>query len=237
MVSVILTRPRPQAQRFGAELRAEFGSGIDVVVSPLLRILPLIGPHEHAALKRDCDVIFTSENGVDGFAAAAEARGRRAFCVGDRTADAARAAGFEALSASGNSGDLVALISEEGGGEMLYVRGEHVARDLKSNLAEFGIPVTDVVVYTQELQPFNDVAMEQLRGEHPVIFPLFSARTSRILLEQLTQLGDALTAPLTAVCLSGNVAKQVQNTHFAEVILSKAPNAAAMRCAFGALIA
>lgn len=237
MIPVILTRPLLQAQRFGAELRAEFGDRIDVIVSPLLRTTPMVISDQQVVMDSTRDVIFTSESGVEGFAVLADANGRRAFCVGDRTADAARAAGFEALSASGNSVDLLALVSEEGGGEMIYARGTHVARDLKGDLAALGIPVSEVIVYDQEPQSLSDAALKALSGVQRVIFPVFSPRTARVLSEVLTQDGGDFTAPRIALCLSQNVANQVKAAHFSEVIQSEAPNAAAMRSAFESLIA
>jgi uroporphyrinogen-III synthase len=95
---------------------------------------------------------LTSANAV----ACLEAHPRRAellalpaYVVGQRTADAARAAGFGRItSADGDETDLVRLIGTRCAGALvLYLAGEERARDLAADLKSFGIAVETVVAY------------------------------------------------------------------------------------------
>ena len=90
--TVLLTRPETQSLRFAADLRRRFGP-VSVVLSPVLRIVPRRGP---VPLADVAAVVLTSENGARALAAAADVAGMRAYCVGDRTAKVATAAGMRA---------------------------------------------------------------------------------------------------------------------------------------------
>ena len=79
--------------------------------------------------------------------------------VGDRSADAARAAGFTRVeSADGALADLVRLATRHAGGRLLYLAGEDRAGDLAGELSGHGIAVETAVVY-------RAVALEKLPAE------------------------------------------------------------------------
>lgn len=218
---IVLTRPVAQSRRFAADLSQALGEAAGITESPLLQINPLdFGPVSDAS-----DVIFTSENGVVGFVAGAAVGARRAFCVGDRTAKAAREAGFAALSASGAAADLIELIAREGGGEMIYARGAHVARDLSADLTAIGIPVHEVLVYTQDPLKLSEMANALVRGAGRVIFPLFSARSMELLIAQGVEEGQA---EMHAVCISKGVAQVAPEGCFDSVVVCDAPNSRSM---------
>ncbi len=88
---MLLTRPAAQNARFAAQVTARFGPGVRFVDSPLLAprfldpTLPA-GPFDA--------VVFTSETGVAGYRRLTAEQALPAWCVGPRTAEAARAAGF-----------------------------------------------------------------------------------------------------------------------------------------------
>jgi uroporphyrinogen-III synthase len=220
----------PQARQFAEAFPDNISNSVTVHFSPLLDIKHL----DASDIATDLDVIFTSENGVDAFSALSDPAGRRAFCVGDRTARAASAAGFEALSASGTATDLIELIASEGAGEVIYARGEHIARDLRSELGALGVPVRDLIVYAQNALPLSSEIIELLSGDQRVIFPLFSARSMGLLKEAIK---GKINAELIAVCISKNVANAVPDGMFAEKHTCAAPNSAAMIQALSAVIA
>src|SRR6201996_6099704 len=121
---LLVTRPEPDAERTAAVLRAR---GHEVLVSPLLRIEPLpdaaIGPGPVAAL------LVTSANVAPAIAAHARFAQLRLlplFAVGDRSAEALRAAGFaDVTSAQGDVGDLATLAASRiaPGAALLYLAG------------------------------------------------------------------------------------------------------------------
>ncbi len=230
MSHLVLTRPLPQAQQFADSFPRAITDHVTVHFSPLLDILHL----QPEIISGDLDVIFTSENGVDAFSALNDPKGRRAFCVGDRTARAAQAAGFDALSASGTATDLIELVAAEGAGEVIYARGEHIARDLKVELGALGVPVHDLIVYAQNAVPLSAEITGLLSGAERVIFPLFSARSMRLLNEAIE---GEINAELIAVCISKNVSNAVPDGMFAEKHTCSAPNSAAMIQALSAVIA
>ena len=106
--------------------------GWEPVVQPLLAIHPLSSALPD--LGGFDALVFTSRNGVSGFAALTPLRALRVFTVGEATAQAAREAGFsDVLSADGAVDDLVTLIaSEMQSGERLLAA---VARQPVADLA------------------------------------------------------------------------------------------------------
>ena len=130
-IPVLLTRPEAAGDRFAAELADTFGDRVRIVASPLIapRYLSPALPQGAAGL------VLTSETGVEAarrLRAAGAALPARAFCVGHRTASAAAAAGFDALSAGGDADALVAMILATGkAGPLLHLHG----RDTRGNVA------------------------------------------------------------------------------------------------------
>lgn len=230
MSHIVLTRPLPQAERFAEAIPDNIKSTCDILFSPLLDIKRI----DFDTDLPDLDLIFTSENGVDALAAQCDPKKRRAFCVGNRTAFVAREAGFEALSANGNATDLVELIAAEGGGEMIYARGEHVARDLKAELATLGVPVREMIVYSQDALPLSKTVQTLIRGDGRLVFPLFSGRSMRLLVEAIQ---GEVNAELVAVCMSANVADAAPDDVFAAKHISPAPNSASLIQTLQAVIA
>lgn len=160
---LLLTRPGPASRRFAAALAP---LAVRVLISPVLRIQPVA--HDTGRLDAARGLIFTSVNAVP---AAGAGRARPAICVGPATAEAARAAGFDVTEGPGDAARMMPLLEglDEG---WLHPHGAHVAKVL---------PVPDMVVYDQLPHPLNAAALSVLAGEAPVILPLFSPRSARIL--------------------------------------------------------
>src|SRR3954453_3954403 len=105
---LLVTRPEPDATRTAETLRAR---GHDVLVAPLLATLTIAadfaGPYD--------GVLMTSANAARALAAhprRGELTQSPCFTVGDRSAEAARAAGFtNAMSANGALAHLVDLVA------------------------------------------------------------------------------------------------------------------------------
>ncbi len=180
---ILLTRPRVQAERFADACRAEFGARADIMVAPLLRIVILEALPE---LDPRTDLIFTSENGVRAYSAMGGAAGRTAYCVGDRTAEAARNSGLEALSAAGTVAELRALIVGTAPGRpLIHIHGKSVRGDLAGDLTKAGFRATSLTAYDQQELPMNDAASEAIASPRHIILPLFSPRSAAILARQM----------------------------------------------------
>jgi uroporphyrinogen-III synthase len=148
LVRLLVTRPREDAERTAAALRAR---GHTVMLAPLLHIEPVaaaFGPGPFAA------VLTTSANAARAIAAhgrIAELRRLPLYTVGRRSAEAARAAGFTTVeSAEGDANDLISIVARELAGAaapLLYLAGEERSVDLGTELARHGLKVRTAVVY------------------------------------------------------------------------------------------
>jgi uroporphyrinogen-III synthase len=147
-VRLLLTRPEPDAERTAASLRAR---GHFVVVAPLLRIETVadaeLGSGPWAA------ILVTSANAARAIAAhkrLSELRALPVLAVGERSAQAMRAAGFADISsAGGGSSDLARLAAErlKQGVPLLYIAGVDRAGDIAGDLSAQNFVVRTVVVY------------------------------------------------------------------------------------------
>lgn len=174
---ILVTRPEPQATRFGRALRAAEWTG-RVFVSPLMA--PVF-PHVAVPARPFAAIVLTSETAA---LAAARLPGlpRLAWCVGDRTAQVARAKGFAARSAKGDAEALAALIlREDAGGPLLYLHGRETASDLAETLNSAGIETISLLTYAQDPRPLTAAALRLIRATGPVILPILSPRSAVLL--------------------------------------------------------
>src|SRR5579864_1783939 len=91
-----VTRAQPAAEATAERLRA---LGVEPLVEPLLAVRPITGAS--VDLTGAAAIAFTSANAVAAFAALSGDRSLPAFVVGDATAAAARAIGFERVTSAG----------------------------------------------------------------------------------------------------------------------------------------
>ncbi|MBM9596170.1 uroporphyrinogen-III synthase [Roseitranquillus sediminis] len=193
--TLLLTRPREASLRFLKDLSARRGAAPAAVLSPVLEIR-LLRPR---LVRRYATLILTSRNGLAGGAFGA----RRAFCVGDGTAEMAGRAGLEALSADGDVEALIRLIRETAAdGPLLHLRGAHAAGDLVARLRAAGLDADEAVAYDQAALPLTRAATDLLAGSEPVLLPLFSPRSAALVAAQAE-----IRAPLHLVAMSANVAE------------------------------
>jgi uroporphyrinogen-III synthase len=173
--TLIITRPAPDGARFAATI-----SGARVLLSPLQRIDPV---------DADCSakgVIFTSTNGVVQAGRLGLSSGP-AWCVGDRTAQAAQAAGFDSVSASGDVEDLLKLIlTDPPTFSVAHIRGRDARGDLAPRLRAAGVDCADCIAYSQIPISMTAEARRAIEGAKPVIIPLFSPRAAALLVDQIS---------------------------------------------------
>lgn len=199
-----VTRASPGAEETAARLAA---MSLPVLVDPLLAVVPLSPPID---LDGVAALAFTSVNGVRAFARLCADRSRPVFAVGDRTARAAREAGFaEVASADGDVVALAALIAgqaERIDGAVLHPGALEPAGDLVSALAAKGVTLRGLAVYeTVERDP-APATLDQLGTMAAVL--LHSPRAAR----KLAQVLERRPAPsLRALCLSPAVAAPLKS--------------------------
>lgn len=194
--TLLLTRPRAQSEGFARAFRETFGQDWPVVISPLIEIV-----HLPATVPGDVGgVLFTSQHAVAALSGSKLPARLPAWCVGPRTAAAARASGFDVQAgAPGDAAALLRILQDAGvRGPLLYPRGRHVARDLEQALAPLGIPVIPAIVYDQRPLPATQEALDLVGGTGPVLLPLFSPRSARLAAREF---GRA-RAPIHAAAIS-----------------------------------
>lgn len=229
---ILLTRPAAQSDRFAEELAVRFGSALRPVISPLMvtRMIPAKWPPADYSA-----VILTSETGA---AAAGRLRQEgntlplRAICVGDRTAAAARSAGFTPESASGDAEALLArILASDEPGPYLHLRGKDARGDIVPRLLAKGRSAHAAVVYEQAPQELTPQARSLLAGVQPVIVPLFSPRSALLLAQN-----GPFTAPLWIAAISPAAAARAQQLSPQRLELAASPDAPGMLDALSRLI-
>ena len=224
---VLLTRPEPRSREIAALLGAE---GIEALIWPLTRVsfreTPLEPPAGTEAL------LFTSANGVRAFAALSARRDLPALCVGDATAEAARAAGFaDVRSAAGDAAALARLALASGYRRFFHPRGARVAGDLAGTLGAAGCSLAAEVVYrTEEADPPPPEVAAALRAGTVDLVTVWSPANARILARRLAE----LTAPLggsTLLAISEAAAAPLAGAGFGRVLIAPTPSRQAMLAA------
>ncbi|SLN12297.1 uroporphyrinogen-III synthase [Aquimixticola soesokkakensis] len=191
---VLVTRPAPQAQRFGRALRA-VSQNFEVLEAPVMKIVPVLPQN---APMGQFDVILTSAHAV--FAAARLAPEGTAWCVGARTAQAARAAGLRAVDCGGTAQALVTYLRTHQRGPCLYLHGEHRAVDIAEQLNSAAIETHDVMCYRQIALDWPKEVTQRIKAAHPLVLPLFSARSAQLVSARMPD-----GVPIALVSLSQSV--------------------------------
>jgi uroporphyrinogen-III synthase len=218
---VLLTRPAAQSARFAERLRARM-PGLTIVTSPLIAptyLNPII------LLKPWKGIILSSETGAEAAGRIKASLPDLAFCVGDRTAQAARAAGFIPRSAEGDAEALLALILSQPMAPLLHLRGREARGELAKRLSANGIETDEAVVYAQDEQSLTYEAIALLHGPSPILAPVFSPRSAEILAAECRRI--KASAPVTLLGMSAAVAA-VAGPWSANALVAAQPTAESM---------
>jgi uroporphyrinogen-III synthase len=227
---LLVTRPDPQGEQTAVLLRAR---GHEVAVAPLLRIETFNadfggGPWTAVAV--------TSANAIRAVVTHkrhGEVCALPMFVIGQRTAQAARDAGFaNGVSADGDAGDLAALIagSLPAGSSLLYLAGEDRATDLAAALAPLRISVQTVVVYRAVAQDaLSDDALDRLTAG-TIDGVLHFSRRSAATFVTTTSAGTGWNNSLKChhFCLSMQVAEPLVQAGAKHIHVAATPDEAAV---------
>ncbi|OWJ80653.1 uroporphyrinogen-III synthase [Haematobacter genomosp. 1] len=219
--TLLLTRPEAQSRRFAAEV-AGLWPDLAVLLAPAqaIRSLPVVMPQGVRG------IVLTSENAV---AALPPGLGLPAYCVGERTAAAAAAHGLSARAAGGDAASLLSLIRRERpSGPLFHPHGRHLAADMVAALRD-EVEITGAVAYEQVAIPPSAEAVRLLEAEQPVLLPLFSPRSARLVA------GWPIRAPLLIAAMSANVAAAWSGKAPRRLKIAPTPSAEAMLETIGAL--
>jgi uroporphyrinogen-III synthase len=226
---VAVTRPQADGERTAAALRAR---GHTVLVAPLLQVEPVAADFSGGW----SGVIITSAN-APGAIAGHRARDKLIklplFAVGERSADAARDAGFtNVTSAGGDVRDLVRLIAArrvDAAAPMLYLAGEDRAADLIAELVAHGIAAQMAIVYRAVTVPFPPALMTALKAGSVDAVLHFSRRSAENYIAGADQAGIAEQAmAVRHLCLSAQIAEPLVQAGASHVAIAKRPDEAAL---------
>lgn len=217
--TILLTRPGTQSRALAERLRQRLGH-VPILISPILDIVPVA--FDLPVTPRF--LVLTSAHAAEAASRVGRLAGLPAYCVGDRTAEAALAAGFEAISAGGDAADLAALVAaRRPAGPGLHLRGRHVASDVPELLSSAGIDTFSAVAYDQVAQPLSAEARAALDHGAPLIVPVYSPRSSQLLADACAR----ARAPLDVVAISDAAAAPWRDGR-AAVFVAAAPDGRSM---------
>lgn len=218
-----ITRTSPDAAETGERLER---LGYTAVVAPALELEPLPARINFAGVGA---LVFTSRNGVRLAKVPAGLRGP-VFTVGDRTADAARAAGHrDVRSASGDVQALARLILREldaFDGVALHLGALAPAGDLAAQLQASGVPFRHAALYRTRWAPGPELA-RVLSGPLDGLL-IHSPEAAR----RLAALGDvSLPRTMRAICISEAAKRALAPLGLRRVAVAAQPTEAAMLAA------
>jgi len=227
-VRLLVTRPEEDAERTAASLRAR---GHSVVVAPLLHIEALpdaeIGSGPWAA------ILVTSANAA--FAIARHPRGAElknvpVLAVGERSAQAMRAAGFAEVISAG--GDLARLAAErlKQGVPLLYLAGTDRSGDIAGDLRAQNYTVRTAVIYhAVAATALPRAAAEALAGGIDGVLH-FSRRSAEayVTLARGAGLFEAALKKPRHFCLSAQVSEPLAQAGAADIRIAPQPTEAAL---------
>jgi uroporphyrinogen-III synthase len=217
MVALLLTRPSEAAARFLAVLPRDLVEQLAIVVSPLLKIRPLAPPEDLADY---AGAVFSSAAGV----VPPPVSGLPAYCVGERTAEAAAGAGWQSHVCGDNADALVAVLPQMNvAGPLLHMHGRHTRGRVAERLSAAGLRCDARVVYEQEQMEFTGEAQQLFADQAQVVAPVFSPRTARLFAEKCS---DARGIHFLA--FSEAVAEPLKILNYKSLRICKAPNSGEM---------
>lgn len=201
--ALLITRPRDQGERFAAEVEAALPGRWDCVLAPVMEIRFRDTPPD---LKGVTDIVFTSANGVAALSRLTGARDFRTWCVGERTTDAARDAGFPADLAGATVSEAAETLAGQdlSGRHILHAHGAHKTGTLVERLTGRGSDASEVALYDQVAVPLPDAVRDGLAAGRFRAVALFSPRSAR--LYRADPGGAAAHGNTVHLCLSDAVA-------------------------------
>ncbi|WP_046861506.1 uroporphyrinogen-III synthase [Microvirga massiliensis] len=218
---ILVTRSRDDAERTAERLRER---GHEPILAPVLEIAPTgtTPPVESPAA-----LILTSGHAVAP-AAAALPKQVPVFAVGERTARAARQAGFTAVAtAGGDAQALVRLVAERiaPGARLLHTRGRDAKPEPEASLSAHGFAVRPWIAY--DARPAGALpaeAVEAIRAGAIEAVLHYSRRSAEILLALAADAQlDACLPRMRHACLSADVAQPLTLAGL-DVVVAEAPN-------------
>ncbi len=228
---ILVTRAEPEASRTAEALRA---AGHEPIVAPLMAIVPVPAklPAEHVQA-----VALTSANAARSTAAQPELAplmAVTAFPVGERTAAAARDAGFRKIvQPAGDGQALVRRVAETckpADGLVAHLGGRDLAVDVAALLREKGFQAERLVVYeARAADDLPEPAADALREGRVDAVLLYSARSASLLLALVEKAGlDAALRQMAVAAMSEAVAEPLRQAGHSRIAVAEVSDEAGL---------
>ncbi|WP_024706558.1 uroporphyrinogen-III synthase [Martelella sp. AD-3] len=226
---LLVTRPKEKAERTCARLAA---MGHEAFSLPLFCAVHFDDAAKAALGARSWRALAVTSaealQKIDAGRDAADMRDRPLFAVGDKTARAARAAGFTRVIDGGGDGErlaeAIAAFPPSGDGPLLYLAGDPRAPFFEAALRRFGVAFETVTAYA--MRPVADlpvVAILEAARPQAVLFYSAAAAARFFALAPPQLLAEYGLKPLF-LCLSAKVAASVPACLSASVRIGGAPD-------------
>jgi uroporphyrinogen-III synthase len=228
-LSLIITRPQEDAEPLANELAA---LGVKSLLAPLLSIE--VSGTKTPDLTNVQALLLTSANGVRAFTNLSKERKIPLYAVGHASALAAQKAGFNNVeSAGGDVKTLAELVCEKldfRDGAVLHIAGSMLAGDLAGILVQNGFDYRRIQLYHAKKVP--DLPQQCLVAIKNTLVNgvvLYSPRTAKAFIDLLIKAEiDDSTLQLSAFCLSEAVAAKIVAYDWANIVVAKTPDQAAL---------
>ena len=221
MPKILLTRPQAQAHHLADELTAKGVQPDQIIIDPIMKIAPV---EAHCDIPVYTGLIITSANALSYLPTALRGSQLPCYCVGHSTSQDARALGLNAYHLADTAKALCdALPTRSHEGPLLHLRGTHTTLDMAKHFRSTSLRVENLVVYEQIALPLQAETHEKLRQFSPVILPIFSARSARLLGKIALD-----WRPHWAVALSPAIAALCHEAGFGQITTAARPNRQAM---------
>lgn len=233
-MALLVTRPEPDNVPTAEALRRR---GFEVLLAPLLQFQAL--PFRHDATTRHAGVIITSANAlraVRNHPLVAALADMPLFAVGDRTADAAREAGFaNVISAEGDLAALRKLVVErvtpvQRKAPLLYLAGAETAGDLAAELQKSRIGLATLTVYRMAALERLPADVTDAFAAHRIDAVLhYSPRSAQSFVVALRDAGlEVAGLAVPQICMSGAVGRVLHEAGATRVVSAERPQEVAM---------
>lgn len=155
------------------------------------------------------------------------------YCVGEKTASAARDFGFLSIVAGmGGSAELAEVIqnNEKRKAAFIHFGGQHVNADMYEVLQNVHIDVHHIPVYTMKnCDEIDKAVLKALKDDMIDVVMFFSARTVKNFNRLVTAYGvEKNVKRITALCISDRVAECVDQIKWGDIKTADDPSHVAM---------
>ena len=216
---LLLTRPLDGNARFCLKIKHLLYK-CEILDSPIQKIEFLPGLSK---VNKNAVLIFTSVNGLRT-AEKHNLTNNRCFVVGKNTKKIAVSFGYEVLGFSKDQENLLKLIKSKRLTEsMVHIRGKHTVGNLCASLKKSEFSCLEIIGYNQEPLKINKQNLQKIQSGRPVILPIFSSRSAKLLQSNIDLTG------FNVVAISEAVAQILTGVELGELVISKKPNLNSMQ--------